>query len=239
MFYQDYFLDAMIRRILYITSTLLEAEALINVAGLKANGDGTYRYNEIDINVLVAGVGAVAMTREMSIWLSYNQPPDLAINAGIAGSFNPFVKIGDVVIPVADCFADAGIEDGDSFLTLNEAGLVTNNDFPFKNDFIYCDNSFCKRLMPIVKPVKAITVNTATGSEATKKKLIAKFNPDIETMEGAAFFYVSSLEKIPFIAVRAISNMVERRDKNKWDIPLALKNLTIKLTEIFETLSIL
>ena len=222
----------MIRKILYITSTSSEAEALINVAGLKAQGTRTgYRYNNIDIELLVAGVGTTATTWKMSKWLSLNKPPDLAINAGIAGSFNPLIKIGDVVMLVADCFADLGIEDGNRFITLSEAGLVSDNDF------IYCDNSFCKKLTPIVKPAKAITVNTATGSEATKEKLTAKFNPDIETMEGAAFFYVSSLERMPFIAIRAISNMVERRDKTKWNIPLALKNLTIKLTEILETLS--
>jgi len=223
----------MISKILFITATSVEAEAFMNVAGLKPHSTGTgYRYNNIDIELLVAGVGTAATTWKMTKWLSLNKPPDLAINAGIAGSFNPLIKIGDVVMPVSDCFADAGIEDGDRFLTLREAGIVSDNDI------IYCDNPFCNKLIPIVKPVKAITVNTATGSEATKEKLIAKFNPDIETMEGAAFFYVSSLEKTPFIAIRAISNMVERRDKSKWDIQLALKNLTIKLTEILETLSI-
>jgi futalosine hydrolase len=140
-------------------------------------------------------------------------------------------------MPISDCFADAGVEDGDNFLTLSEASIVSGNNFPFKNEIIYCDNSYCKNLEPVVKPVRAITVNTATGSEVTKEKLIAKFNPDIETMEGAAFFYVASLENIPFIAVRSISNMVERRDKTKWDIPLALNNLTIKLNKVFETLA--
>ena len=228
----------MINRILYITSTSFEAESLINMAGLKTNNAGTgYKFNKIDINILVAGVGIAATTWNMSKWLSQNNRPDLIINAGIAGSFNPDIKIGDVVMSVSDCFADLGIEDGDNFLTLSEAGIVSGIDFPFENDFIYCDNSFCKKLMPVIKPVRAITVNTATGSEATKEKRIAKFNPDIETMEGAAFFYVASLEKLPFIAIRAISNMVERRDKSKWDIPLSLNNLTIKLAETLEILS--
>jgi len=227
-----------INRILYITSTSFEAESLLKVAELKANSAGTgYKFNKLDIDILVAGVGIAATTWNMSKWLLRNQRPDLVINAGIAGSFNPDIKIGDVVMPVSDCFADAGVENGDSFLTLSEAVIVSGNDFPFENDFIYCDNSFCKKLMPVIKPVRAITVNTATGSEATKEKRIAKFNPDIETMEGAAFFYVASLEKLPFIAIRAISNMVERRDKSKWDIPLALNNLTIKLAETLEILS--
>ena len=30
------------------------------------------------------------------------------------------IAIGDVVMPVSDCFADAGIEDGENFMTLFE-----------------------------------------------------------------------------------------------------------------------
>ena len=226
----------MINRILYITSTSVEAESFIKVAGLKTLSGTEYRYGKAEIELIVTGVGAVATAYKMTKWLSLNRHPDLVINAGIAGSFNPLIKIGDVVMPVSDCFADVGVEDGNRFLTLHEADIVSDNDF--KNDFLYCENSFCEKLTPVLKPVKAITANTVTGSESTKERLLAKFNPDIETMEGAAFFYVSSLENVPFVAIRAISNMVERRDKTKWDIPLALNHLTIKLAEIFETLSL-
>ena len=59
-----------------------------------------------------------------------------------------------------------------------------------------------------------------------------KYHPDIETMEGAAFFYVCSREKIPFMALRAVSNIVEPRDREKWNIELALANLSVKLNEV-------
>ena len=88
----------------------------------------------------------------------------------------------------------------------------------------------------ILKPVRAITVNTATGSDASRKKLLKKFNPDIETMEGATFFYICSRENIPFLALRAISNKVEPRNKNNWNIALALNNLSEKLNEVLLTL---
>jgi futalosine hydrolase len=52
-------------------------------------------------------------------------------------------------------------------------------------------------------------------------------------MEGATFFYICSGEKIPFLAIRSISNRVEPRDKNKWNIPVALNNLSEKLIEFF------
>jgi futalosine hydrolase len=61
-----------------------------------------------------------------------------------------------------------------------------------------------------------------------------KFDADIETMEGAAFFYSCLQLKIPFLQIRAISNFVEPRDKSKWNIPLALENLS---TEIFDFLN--
>ena len=57
-------------------------------------------------------------------------------------------------------------------------------------------------------------------------------------MEGATFFYICSREKIPFLALRAISNRVELRNRNKWNIPLALDNLSEKLNEVILTLEV-
>jgi futalosine hydrolase len=146
------------------------------------------------------------------------------------------LNVGDVVMPVSDCFADAGIEDGENFLTLSESGLISANDFPYKDGLLYADTSYNEKMKGILKPVRAITVNTATGSEATMGKLLKKFNPDIETMEGATFFYICSRENIPFLALRAISNKVEPRNKNNWNIDLALNNLSEKLIDVILTL---
>jgi futalosine hydrolase len=82
-----------------------------------------------------------------------------------------------------------------------------------------------------MRPVQAVTVNSATGSETTRERLLNKYNPDIETMEGATFFYICSRGKLPFMALRSISNRVELRNKDKWNIPLALSNLSEKLRE--------
>jgi futalosine hydrolase len=139
-------------------------------------------------------------------------------------------------LPVTDCFADSGIEDGNDFFTLSEAGLISADEFPYKNGILYADPFYINKIKNILKPVRAITVNTATGSESTRNRLIKKFNPDIETMEGATFFYICSRENIPFLAVRAISNKVELRNKDRWNIPLALNNLSEKLIDVLLTL---
>ena len=222
-------------KILYVSATSVEADILKKIEGLIMDSGG-YRFGDLEINILISGVGSIATSWSMKQWISENDRPDLVINAGIAGSFKDDIIIGDVVMPFTDCFADAGIEEGSRFLTLQEAGLLGTNDFPFRDGLLFADNNYCDRIKHIIKPVRAITVNTATGTESTREKLVNKFNPDIETMEGASFFYICTRERLPFIAVRAISNRVEPRDKKNWDIPLALKNLSEKIREIFITL---
>ena len=197
---------------------------------------GGYRFGNFDISLLVTGVGSISTAWEMKQWISVNEKPDLALNAGIAGSYKDEFDIGDVVMPVTDCFADTGIEDGDNFLTLSEAGLTSADEFPYSNGFLFADTRYSVQMKRLLKPVRAITVNTATGSEAGRRKLLQKFNPDIETMEGATFFYICARENIPFLALRAISNRVEPRNKSNWNIALALDNLSEKINEVLNTL---
>ncbi|MCJ7447532.1 MAG: futalosine hydrolase [Bacteroidales bacterium] len=218
-------------KILLVTATSAEADALKNIPEIRIFPDG-FLFGRHEIRLLVSGVGSISTAWAMTKWLSANPKPDLAINAGIAGSYREDIIKGEVVIPVSDCFADAGIEAGNDFITLAEAGLESPDKFPFKRGIIIADNKYITLAVSHLKPVRAITVNTATGSAATIEKLIRKFNPDIETMEGATFFYICTGERIPFLAIRAISNKVEPRDKSKWDIPLAISNLSEKLKEI-------
>ncbi|MBK9391636.1 MAG: futalosine hydrolase [Bacteroidetes bacterium] len=223
-------------KVLFITSTDTEAAALKNVRGMKQVKD-KFNSGSLEIELLIGGVGAISTAWNMSQWLAVNMKPDLAINVGIAGSYREEFPVGSVVMPVTDCFADAGIEDGDKFITLYEAGLAGKDEFPFRNGLLHSENRYCEELREILNTVDAITVNTATGSEKTKKRLILKFNPGIETMEGAAFFYICARERIPFVAIRSVSNMVEKRDRDKWNIPLAIDNLTFALEKVFKKLN--
>jgi futalosine hydrolase len=218
-------------KILYVTATYTESDSLKKIKDILPVMDG-YRLDKYEIFPLVTGVGSVITAWAMKQWLSVHEKPDMAINAGIAGCYNDEILTGDVVMPVTDCFADAGVEDGDTFLTLSEAGLAGADEFPFINGFLHADTSYSVKMKNILKPVRAITVNTATGSDATRNKLMMKYIPDIETMEGATFFYICSRENIPFLALRAVSNRVETRNKSRWNIPLAIDNLSEKLNEV-------
>jgi futalosine hydrolase len=217
--------------VLIVFATSAEAAILEKISGIVHSDEG-YKLGNCFIRILVTGVGGISTAWAMKKWLSNNSPPDLAINAGIAGSFSGKHKIGDVVMPVSDCFADLGIESDGKFLTLAEAGMMDPEMFPFEEGKIHSHNKYTDVAGGFLKKVNGITVNTCSGSIATIERLKNKFKPDIETMEGATFFYICAMEKIPFLSVRAISNKVEPGNRDLWDIPLALKNLAGKMKEL-------
>ncbi len=217
--------------VLIIFATNTEAQVLQKISGMDLTDKG-YRFGGTEVRVVVTGIGGIATAWTMKEWLSNNTYPDLAINAGIAGSYSDRLKIGEVVMVKTDCFADMGIESGGKFLTLAEAGLMDPDIFPFKGGVISSENRFIDGTAITTRKVRAITVNTCSGSAETILKLRNKFNPDIETMEGATFFYICAREKISFLGVRSISNMVEPGNRNSWNIPLALENLAEKMREI-------
>jgi len=63
------------------------------------------------------------------------------------------------------------------------------------------------------------------GNEASIRKISNRINAEIESMEGAAFFYACREAGLPCMQIRAVSNYVEKRDRDSWQIGLAIKNL--------------
>jgi futalosine hydrolase len=194
-----------------------------------------YKYGTLGIDILVTGVGSIFSTYYLTKALNENNY-DLAINIGIAGSFDYFLEQGFVVNVIQDQFADLGVEENDNFYTLSEKELMNENIYPFRKEILKNQGSYDIDEIDSLIPVKAITVNRLIGSLDSIEKLKNKFKPEIMTTEGAAFFYVCLMENIPFLQLRAISNFVEIRKVENWNIPLALKNLTESIINIFEEL---
>ena len=187
---------------------------------------------ERSVSLLVTGIGGVASAWSLMNHFAHNGKPDILINTGIAGSFSMRWSVGSVVVTGSDTFGDLGIDDNGTLKTLFEAGLGNPDGFPFKGGLIYADSSLTEMIRGLWPVVNGVTVNRVTGTEEGAEWMVSHLQADIETMEGAAFFYVCSREKIPFMALRAVSNMVEPRDREKWNIELALANLSVKLNEV-------
>ncbi len=172
------------------------------------------------IDILITGVGIFQTIYLMMNHLNNNHYNQL-INVGIAGSFLPEFKSGTVVEVVADTFGDFGIDDNGQFVTAWDTHLLDKNSFPFVNGWLNNSQVFDTT----IPQVKGITMQRTSGSLPLIEERKNKFSPDVETMESAAFFYVALQQKIPFVAIRSIANMVEPRNKENWQIDLAVENL--------------
>ena len=80
-------------------------------------------------------------------------------------------------------------------------------------------------MLASLRAVNGITVNTVHGNDDSIARVTRRFSPDVESMEGAAFMYACLIHGVPFAQVRAVSNIVERRNRAAWKLAEAIANL--------------
>jgi futalosine hydrolase len=169
------------------------------------------------IEVLFTGVGMVATAAQCArrmAQISY----DLAFNFGVCGSFDRSIELGAVVHITSDRLSELGIEDDDRFVTMQEIGLDTE-------DAIINTAPPANAVLRELPAVSGISVNTVHGSERTIAAVVERFDPQVESMEGAAFAYACAISGVPYAQVRAVSNIVERRNRDAWRLDVAIRNL--------------
>ena len=189
----------------------------------------TYTKGELTIEILITGVGLVNTTYKLTKRLTL-EDYNLIINAGIAGAINRKLEIGAVVQVISEQFGDLGVEEADGrFSSIHSLGLIEANEAPFQDGKLL--NSHAEQFSFLPK-ASAISVNKVHGFEASITQLKTNFDVDIESMEGAAFFLVCLQEKVPFLQIRSISNYVEPRNRDNWNIPLAIEQLNKVLLEM-------
>jgi futalosine hydrolase len=187
-----------------------------------------------ELQVHIGGVGMVATVYSLMKLLRINTY-DFALQAGVGGSFDHQIALGDVVSISSDQYGDLGAQDGYNYLDIFELGLLGENETPFTNGKLPAPSSPIADKISLPKAT-ALTVNSVSGTNFMVKARRQKFNCQVESMEGAAFHYVCLMENIPFAQVRAISNYAEPRDKSKWKMREAVINLNNWLIGFIEAL---
>ena len=185
--------------------------------------------------VLITGVGASATIYHVMEELQHSKP-SLILQAGIAGSFDDQLPLGQAVVINADRFADLGVHENDQWNDVFDMNLTEGNAHPYSNGWLI--NPYHDLLSAAGLPiVKSISINEVTTSTTRIRQLRDKYNPSIESMEGAAFHYVCLQQGIPFIQLRTISNYVGERNKEKWKLRQAVENLAEQVREVINRLT--
>jgi futalosine hydrolase len=173
------------------------------------------------------GIGLMLSTFHLSEIVK--SKPDLIIQCGLAGTYQNHLKIGETVIVENEILGDTGAQDHMDQLDLFDMQFMNANEFPFSNSML--KNEYVTHLNTSLKKVTGLTVNLSSGNASTIELRKKKYNADIETMEGAVLHYVCLQKEIPHIQFRAISNLVEPRNKDNWKIKEAIESYTLAITE--------
>jgi len=222
--------------ILLIAATEAEIAPLTEyIESFKTSKDGrNYTIGETDLKVLIGGVGMVTTAYSLTRELAKNQY-DLVLQAGVCGAFNRNIELGEIVLVAKERYADLGAEDREAYIDIFDMGLLQSNEPPFTDTWLQMPASQWIQHFPY-KQVSGVTVNTVSGSEKTIARIAGAYNPDVESMEGAAMHYVCLQESVSFVQLRAISNYVEPRDKSKWQMGKAIKSLNDVLKTFADSL---
>jgi futalosine hydrolase len=224
-------------KILIVAATWMEVKLLVDEFTLlneKSHLVKEYELHGTKVDILITGIGTTFTTFHLTTALSGSKY-DFVLNVGIAGSLTREIRIGEVVNVISEEFADLGVEEKDEFLTLFESGFMDSNEFPFEHGILKATNN--NGIMNF-KKVRGITTNKSFGRSSSIAEIHQKFSAHIESMEGAAVFYVCNWLGVSCYQVRAISNFVEPRDSSKWNIPLALENLKEAILVVLKKLTI-
>ena len=222
-------------RFLVVSATGFEMAPLLGYLDEKAQKESffSYRLGPHLIHPLVTGVGmvntAIALARS-----EFMNEVDFALQLGVAGSFHESFQLGRVYEVVEDRFADLGVEEADgSFTDVYEMMLCPPDTFPFEGGWIRQGKKIIESGLP---QAIAITVNKVHGHAASIDAIRRKYSADLESMEGAAFFYACRLMDVKCIQLRSVSNRVEPRNRDAWQLGEAIDNLNREVIRIIENL---
>ncbi|MBP7497940.1 MAG: hypothetical protein KA792_09785 [Bacteroidales bacterium] len=224
-------------KILIVCSTVNELQPFLNIFKTSYQSNPLIiNFNKVEIHIIISGYGITSTAYYCGKQLQGEQY-DLAINAGIAGSFKEEYSTGTVLNVSRDCLADFGSVRNNIFYP----AAFFNSEKSTKacdNHFIENNTKIDNKIINNLPKATGITVSTIDHRASVVKKKIKQFNPDIETMEGYAFMFACLNSGIDYLQLRAVSNiispihLISDKEENKWDIKKATAKLTLTLKDI-------
>ncbi|MBD2783456.1 5'-methylthioadenosine/S-adenosylhomocysteine nucleosidase [Xenorhabdus sp. DI] len=174
----------------------------------------TGKLNGVDIALLKSGIGKVAAALGTTLLIEHCQP-DIVINTGSAGGLDPKLNVGDIVVSEAVRYHDA-----DLTAFGYEPGQMAQCPAAFMAD--------ATLISLAEKCIQSLDLNAVRGLVCSGDAFIngaeplarirATF-PDVAAveMEAAAIGHVCHQYNLPFVVVRAISDVADQESHLSFD----------------------
>lgn len=191
--------------------------------------------NGLPVELLVTGPGIINTAQALTAAMERGKPR-LLIQTGCAGTFRESgLRTGDIAVATAEIDVHTGLEPDDGgclpdplpFALMTHEGLEIRGRYPVSPDLAKNTVEQLRREFSgqdiRVEAGPFVTVATITATDARAGILWERFQPCMEAMEGAAAAHVALHYETPFLEIRAASNPVGRRDREKWRLGLAFE----------------
>lgn len=170
-------------------------------------------------DVAVCGVGLLNFSVNLSALLAHRRYECVYL-VGVCGAYpNRGLCVGNVVRVQSEIAGDMGVQEQDGSFTpwssLSKSAPVGYGE----------NGGVLPEALRGLPSVSGLTVNCCTGTSKLAFDRSARFNVDVESMEGAALFAVCGRFGVPGFEFRAVSNIATDRDLSAWRIPEALAAL--------------
>jgi len=216
------------KRLLVVAATPLEIAPF-----LEQWKKGMLRLGRWEMDVTITGIGLTATTYSLLKQIQISKP-DLIIQAGVGGCFDPKIPLGSVVLVKQETIGDQSVIELNQLKTLFDLSLVPQDEFPYQKGWLINRSPRMRTIR--MKKVRGISVNEITTDPRKRKFYESAFQPVVESMEGAALHYVALRENIEHLQLRSFSNYIAERNKKKWNMRSSIDNLNQALIRIVESL---
>ena len=181
--------------------------------------------------ICAGGIGKINAAAATAVLIEKCHPR-LVINTGCSGAYLASgLSVGDLAVASDEFLGDEGVLTAEGWQDLRFMGLPTlihgNQQF---HNAIPLSKHAAEKAMHLadyygVKLVRGrfITVSTCSGSRQRGEELARSFHGICENMEGAAVAQTCLRYGIDCLEIRGVSNLVDERDMNTWDIPRAVE----------------
>lgn len=161
-----------------------------------------------DVVIVKSGIGKVNAALCTQILIDVYEI-DTVINTGVAGSLNKEINIADIVLSTDAIQHDVDVTNWE--YRHGEIPRMETSTFVADKTLVDMAQKVCKEVNP---EIQVFTGRVVSGDQficdKEKKNWIASyFNAQCTEMEGAAIAHVATLNQIPFLVIRAISDKAD------------------------------
>jgi futalosine hydrolase len=172
------------------------------------------------LEFLVTGVGPLASAIKLTRYLSANSSQlSGVLNIGVGGAYpDSDLDVLDICIAGQEVLGDLGICMEDEIIDFDLAKFFVTKKISMESPLLSRVEKILKTNSLSYSIVNFVTVNCCSGTEERGAFLQSKYQAACENMEGAAVAFACQEFQVPCVEIRCISNNVEDRNVDNWQL---------------------